>query len=164
MDHVEQGFNDEGTRVQRYPTQLNMIPPTSSHRKAGSVEVTLSFVTPITPTSMLRQSLPAGYVVIYVKGTFDVNVYVDVNGQWVSGDRGSRIVWDFLRSTPAKDQTPRPPLKMWTVRRETEQLLTEFGDRAEWGTLHFSGPDVRRTPSVGDVGPGSAEFRSDRDP
>ena len=33
-------------------------------------------------------------------------------------------------------------LKTWRVKRETEQLLTEYQDRGEWGTLHFSAPLV----------------------
>lgn len=32
------------------------------------------------------------------------------------------------------------PLKTWKIKRQTEQLLTEDADRAEWGTLHFTGP------------------------
>ena len=38
----------------------------------------------------------------------------------------------------------QPALKSWKFRRETEQQFTEWNDRAEWGTLHFTGPaDVR---------------------
>ena len=33
-------------------------------------------------------------------------------------------------------------LKTWKIRRETELLLSEERDQAEWGTLHFTGPSV----------------------
>ncbi len=33
-----------------------------------------------------------------------------------------------------------PPIKTWKVARSNEELLTEFGDHSEWGTLHFSAP------------------------
>jgi hypothetical protein len=70
-----------------------------------------------------------------------VDIYIDVNGQWVSGNRGSKIVWEL-------DQRPLDGMgkgfKTWQFRREVEQLFTEFQDRAEWGSLHFSAPaDVR---------------------
>ena len=129
-------------------TYLVPAPPTYAE-STEPLELILSFLSPITPTSTLRQSLPASYLTVHVKGSFDVNVYIDVNGQWVSGDRGSRVVWDLYRSeyTATDSQHSRSAkegdgLKTWTVRRETEQLLTENQDRAEWGTLHFSAPSV----------------------
>jgi hypothetical protein len=33
-----------------------------------------------------------------------------------------------------------PRLKRWKIKRTEEELLTEYQDRAEWGTLHFVGP------------------------
>ena len=35
-------------------------------------------------------------------------------------------------------------IKTWRVTRKVEQLFTEYRDRAEWGSLHFSGPSVSR--------------------
>ena len=77
---------------------------------------------------------------VHVSGGFNVDIYVDVNGQWVSGNRGSRIVWEFGQQQLGSGRG----LKTWKIRRETEQLLSEWRDQAEWGTLHFSAPsDVR---------------------
>ena len=98
----------------------------------------LSFLSPITPTSTLRQSIPASYLTVYVRGHFDVDIYVDINGQWVSGDRGSRIVWELEKHQLAEGKG----LKTWKVKREEELLLSEIADRAEWGTLYFSAPSV----------------------
>ena len=83
---------------------------------------------------------------VYVSGSFDVDLYVDVNGQWVSGDRGSEIVWDFGEQQLSEDKG----LKTWKIRRETEQLLSEVRDQAEWGTLHFSAPLVGLTHTFWD--------------
>lgn len=90
----------------------------------------------------MRQSIPAAYLTVHVKGSFNVNIYIDVNGQWVSGNRANKIVWQFQeRQAATADGTA---LKTFKVRRETEQLLTEFRDQAEWGQLQFSAPaDVR---------------------
>lgn len=76
---------------------------------------------------------------VHVKGGFNVDLYVDMNGQWVSGDRGSRIVWELGQQELGNSQKG---LKTWKVKRETELLLSEVRDQAEWGTLHFTAPSV----------------------
>lgn len=80
---------------------------------------------------------------VYVSGGFDVDIYVDINGQWASGDRGSQIVWDFDQQQLGGDKG----LKTWKIKRAKEQLFSEIRDQAEWGTLYFS------APSVGPSGP-----------
>ncbi|KAF7590514.1 hypothetical protein BBP40_002702 [Aspergillus hancockii] len=104
---------------------------------ASPLEITISFLSPITPTSTLRQSIPASYVTIHVHGDADVNIYMDVNGRWVSGDAGSKITWQY-DGIDIKDR--KPTLQRWQFKRESELLLSEIRDRAEWGTLHFTGP------------------------
>lgn len=70
-------------------------------------------------------------------GNVDVDIYVDLNGQWVSGDRGNKIVWE-LEHTAIEDGGHN--LKTWLFRREVEQVFTETRDQSEWGTLCFSAP------------------------
>jgi hypothetical protein len=98
----------------------------------------LSFLSPITPTSTLRQAIPASYLTVHVSGGFDIDVYIDLNGLWVSADRGNEIEWQLSHSQPSTSS--EKSLKTWKIKRTTEQLLTEYADRAEWGTLHFTGP------------------------
>ncbi|RYO93614.1 hypothetical protein DL766_010537 [Monosporascus sp. MC13-8B] len=105
--------------------------------KGTDLKITLSFLSPITPTSTFRQSLPAGYLTAFVEGSHDVSIYIDVNGEWVSGNRNNQIVWDFEKSTSKSSGTP---IKTWSIRRRDEQLLSEFYDHAEWGTIHVSAP------------------------
>lgn len=76
---------------------------------------------------------------MHVKGSFNVDVYVDLNGQWVSGNRGSFIQWELAEQKLGGSDAG---LKTWKVRRETELLFSEFRDQAEWGTLHFTAPSV----------------------
>ncbi|CZR66221.1 related to glutaminase A [Phialocephala subalpina] len=107
------------------------------------VEVILSFLSPITPTSTLRQAIPASYLTVHVSGSFDVDIYIDMNGLWVSANRGNEIVWELSQGSSSA-ATGKAPLKTWKVKRRNEQLLTEDADRGEWGTLHFTAPgDVR---------------------
>jgi hypothetical protein len=46
------------------------------------------------------------------------------------------VVWDFEHT----QLDGHHGLKTWKVKRETEALFTEIRDRAEWGTLYFTGP------------------------
>ncbi|KAJ5492959.1 glutaminase [Penicillium diatomitis] len=118
---------------------------------AKPLEVTVSFLSPITPTSTLRQSIPASYVSIDVQGDLDINVYMDVDGRWVSGDGNSQLYWewDSLSTETApkdkkRDHVESPGLQRWRIRRDSELDLSEIRDRAEWGTVHFTGPDDAR--------------------
>jgi len=126
-----------GAKYDASTTNLTYLIPGPS----DNLEILISFLSPITPTSTLRQSIPASYVTIYVKGSFNVDIYIDLNGQWVSGDRGNRVKWSMHESAFGKSGKG---LKTWRFKRETEQLFTEWNDRAEWGTLHFTAPGVSR--------------------
>ncbi|KAK6331174.1 hypothetical protein TWF696_003241 [Orbilia brochopaga] len=97
----------------------------------GGVEVTLTFTSPITVNDTMRQSLPAGYLAVDVSGDVDCEVYVDVNGLWVTGDRGSHIKWQMAE---------HGSLRSWKVTRSREEHFSEKWDRAEWGSLYFSAP------------------------
>ncbi|KAK4104979.1 DUF1793-domain-containing protein [Parathielavia hyrcaniae] len=106
-----------------------------------SARLTLSFLSPITPSSTLRQSLPGAYLTVTVEGCLGVNIYTDTNGEWVTGNRNNQVRWDLQRSFRSRmDDGTKTELKTWKVARLHEQLFTEFADRAEWGTMHFSGP------------------------
>lgn len=129
-------------------TNLTYSIPSPSFQN-GPLKITLSFLSPITPTSTLRQSLPAAYLTVHAEGAFDVNVYIDLNGEWVTGDRANDIEWTLDQTEPKRDTTSSVGLKTWRVNRRTQQLLTEFADRAEWGTLFFSAPqDVQHESGV----------------
>lgn len=67
---------------------------------------------------------------------------MDIDGRWVSGDTGSRINWDWDTVNVDSQKERKPSLQRWQIRRENELLLSEIRDRAEWGTLHFTGPAV----------------------
>jgi len=103
-----------------------------------SLSLTISLLSPITPTSSMRQSIPASYISIAVEGDFDVDLYMDVNGQWVSGNEDSKIKW-YLTDINFDDTVG---LQSWQVERAEEERFAEFNERAEWGRMHFTGPAV----------------------
>ncbi|KAK4204286.1 putative glutaminase [Triangularia verruculosa] len=122
-------------------TNLTYSIPGSS----SPLRLTLSFLSPITPSSTFRQSIPAAYMTVIAEGCFDVDVYTDLNGEWVTGNRDNTLRWELHEPAgQKKGNGTGTAVKTWKVARASEQLLTEFADRAEWGTLHFSAPaDVK---------------------
>ncbi|KAL1600663.1 hypothetical protein SLS60_007051 [Paraconiothyrium brasiliense] len=120
------------------------LPAPGTSHNVSSLNITLSFLSSITPTSTLRQSLPAAYVTVYVEGSFDVNIYMDVNGQWVSGFPDSQIDW-ALSQQEASGAVKG--LKTWTLKRRDQIVFAEEKDQAEWGQLHFTAPDDVRHES-----------------
>ncbi|KJR80362.1 uncharacterized protein SPSK_04957 [Sporothrix schenckii 1099-18] len=128
-------------------TNLTYLVPGPAEDK---LKVTLSFLSPITPTSTFRQSIPAAYLNVVVEGSFDIDIYLDVNGEWVSGNRDNQIQWG-IKEAKHKAKADKGffgdarmsshPIKTWTVSRVEQELFTEFADRAEWGTLYFSAPE-----------------------
>ncbi|KAF2719431.1 DUF1793-domain-containing protein [Polychaeton citri CBS 116435] len=145
LNNADEGYNISfptyvGANYDASTTNLSYTIPNPSSSHAAPLELVLSFLSPITPSSTLRQSIPASYVTAFVKGSFDIDLYIDLNGQWVSGDRGSDIVWEFADTSSESSKSKLPALKIFKVKRKIEQLFTEIGDQAEWGTLHFSGP------------------------
>ena len=70
-----------------------------------------------------------------------MDIYVDVNGRWVTGHEDT-VTWDLSYANLDGAGTM---MKTWNVRKEIEQLFTESNPggnaQAEWGTLHFSAAD-----------------------
>ncbi|KAH8887383.1 DUF1793-domain-containing protein [Thozetella sp. PMI_491] len=131
-----------GTHFDASTTNLTYSIPAPS-LGGTPLRLTLSFLSPITPSSTLRQSVPAAYLTVIVEGDFDIDFYIDLNGEWVSGNRGNEIRWELLErdySELERDARAQTHIKTWKIARSNEELLTEWADHAEWGTLHFSGP------------------------
>ncbi|KAK5726856.1 hypothetical protein LTR15_002746 [Elasticomyces elasticus] len=145
LDTKAEGYNVSypeyrGAVYDASTTNLSYVIPSGPGSDEG-VEVVLSFLSPITPTSTLRQSIPASYLSVHVKGKVDIDIYIDINGQWVSGNRGSEIEWSLTSSRPTSQST-KPTLKTWQIKRSQELLFTETNDQAEWGSLHFTAPST----------------------
>ena len=92
--------------------------------QAEAVDVTLSFLSPITPTSTLRQAIPAAYLEIHVQGSIDVSIYVDVNGQWVSGKSESLLEWSL-----AQQENPVTTPRLKDVASEASGRANPYRDR-----------------------------------
>ncbi|KAH8111927.1 DUF1793-domain-containing protein [Phellopilus nigrolimitatus] len=79
------------TAVQLTPTRTSYI------LNAGPVTVNATFLSPIEPTDLVRQSLPFSYFYLSVQSSdgqsHDVQLYSDVSGEWITGDSTLQANW-----------------------------------------------------------------------
>ena len=118
------------------------VTPTRSQfvlQQAG-VELDLTFLSPVEPGDLPRQSRPLSYVVATATSidgnNHDISVYLDISGEWASGSTGTVIGWNEQRysaggaSVISLNYAPTSP-----------RVLTENNDTAEWGTVVWSSQD-----------------------
>lgn len=70
-------------------------------------------------------------------GKTPLNVYIDVNGAWVTGNADTPIKWDH-----ADVNGSQPALEQWVVQPVIPKVYSETNDRPEWGELRLVAPKV----------------------
>lgn len=99
----------------------------------GGVRLEVTFLSPIDPSNLQRQSVPMSYITIHAASvdgkTHKVSVYLDVSGEWAHGDRTKPINWaqEVVGSQLALSFTPDAPTP-----------LAEQAEQASWGTVVFA--------------------------
>jgi hypothetical protein len=108
--------------------------------RAAGVELTVTFLSPVEPGDLRRQSLPLSYISATARsvdgGNHKVAVYVDISGEWASADTGRLITWDETRYAGGASN-----IISLTYTQTNPQVLVENGDTAEWGTIVLSSED-----------------------
>ncbi|KAH9913166.1 uncharacterized protein B0H18DRAFT_941756 [Fomitopsis serialis] len=65
--------------------------------EAGPMNVTLTFLSPIDPSDLLRQSLPFAYAALDFTSTdnqpHDIQLYSDITGEWLANNKGLQMSW-----------------------------------------------------------------------
>lgn len=99
----------------------------------GLVEMNITFLSPITPDDLKRQSLVSSYLHVEVTSidgaSHDVQLYADIAADWVSGDTDAIAQWDYGVADG---------VAYHKVYRQTQLLFSEIGDRAEWGYWYWA--------------------------
>ncbi|KAF2260386.1 glutaminase GtaA [Lojkania enalia] len=97
------------------------------------VSLKATFLSPLTPTDLKRQSLIFSYLHVEVSSLdgsdHDVQLYSDISAEWVSGDLGAVAQWEF--ETTGDVQYHR----VW---KQNQQMFSEVRDRAEWGNIYYA--------------------------
>jgi hypothetical protein len=109
--------------------------------QSSSVQITLEYLSPIEPGHLQRQSIPMAWVLVTARSidgaSHDVSLYLDVTGEWLSGDPSQPFTWAPV-SVPYRDGA----LQAWTMQLSQPQILTEIDDRAQWGMIILATPQI----------------------
>ncbi|KAJ5933262.1 hypothetical protein N7516_007751 [Penicillium verrucosum] len=92
---------------------------------AGTVAVTLDFLSPVSPSNYVRQSLPFSYLTVHVSEAHghDIQVYSDIDARWTGRESRSR-----------RDFGERDGLAFYSLTVEDAPLYAEADDMALWGS------------------------------
>jgi hypothetical protein len=105
--------------------------------KAGGVNLTITFFSPVDPLNLRRQSIPMSYVTVSAAandgGSHPVSLYMDVSGEWAHGDVGHGVTWA---------QQVLSGMQALTIQPASPGVLSEFGDQASWGTVIWATDNV----------------------
>jgi hypothetical protein len=103
--------------------------------QGGGVELSVDFLSPVEPGDARRQSIPMSYVRVSARSAdgaaHAVQIYMEITGDWASGDHSQEVVVARGDSTVART---------WTLALAKPQLLTEQHEFAAWGQVVWSTP------------------------
>ncbi|WP_079178259.1 glutaminase family protein [Streptomyces mangrovisoli] len=106
--------------------------------EAGGVQLDLTFLSPVEPGDLRRQSMPLSYLVADVRSAdgkaHDVSLYFDISGEWAHGDTGTKIGWDQEQLSGSGGTT----VTSLHFAPDSPGVLKEHGDMASWGTVVWS--------------------------
>lgn len=109
--------------------------------RGGGVQITLEYLSPIEPGDLERQAIPMAWVLVTAHSVdgapHDISLYLDVTGEWLSGDPTQEFTWAPV-SVPSSSGTTQA----WTMQLAAPQILAEIGERAQWGTMILATPQV----------------------
>ncbi|KAF8874083.1 hypothetical protein BD779DRAFT_1451181 [Infundibulicybe gibba] len=107
---------------------------------AGPMELEVTFLSPIEPTDLVRQSFPFTYIYLTANATdgrsHSVQFYTDITAEWVSGDQNTNVTWST---------TPNSDLIYHQAQRASPNPMQEINDQAEDATVYYAtanSPDV----------------------
>ncbi|QDS74726.1 hypothetical protein FKW77_000837 [Venturia effusa] len=105
---------------------------------AGKITMTITFLSPVNPDDMKRQSLTLSYMQVSVASkdgkSHDVQLYTDISAEWASGENDAVVEWKY---SEGEKQVYHQ------VYRQT-QILFDENDKpngngmANWGTVYYA--------------------------
>ncbi|EJD38414.1 DUF1793-domain-containing protein [Auricularia subglabra TFB-10046 SS5] len=99
---------------------------------AGPVTFVYTFLSPVNPTDLLRQSLPFAYMTVTAVstdgGSHSVQVYTDISAEWASGDNSKTVTWS----------TSQGGIFTHQVQLQTQSPFTEANDHIQHGSAFYS--------------------------
>jgi hypothetical protein len=103
---------------------------------AGGVRLVVTFLSPVEPGDLRRQSMPLSYLLAQAASTdgrsHHVSLYLDISGEWTYGDSGAQVTWAAESDSGIRSLSITPA---------SPQVLAEENDTASWGTVVWSTPE-----------------------
>ncbi|KAJ6085590.1 hypothetical protein N7499_005219 [Penicillium canescens] len=99
----------------------------------NKLEMNITFMSPITPSDIKRQSLVFSYLNVEVSSLdgqeHDVQVYADISAEWVSGDRSAIAEWEYGTTDG---------VAYHKVHRQTPLAFSQVNEQGEWGNWYWA--------------------------
>ncbi|KAI0910006.1 glutaminase GtaA [Ustulina deusta] len=131
MGAVPNSLNVNQTEFSYTSTRSNFV-----MNVGGKVEMSITFLSPVTPNDLKRQSLTFSYLDVGVHSldgaSHDVQLYADVSGEWASGNLNAVIEWDYGTSDGVA-------YHKFYLQNQTE--ISESSELPNWGTFYWSTGD-----------------------
>ncbi|KIJ70075.1 hypothetical protein HYDPIDRAFT_78948 [Hydnomerulius pinastri MD-312] len=109
-------------------TQSNFV------MSAGPVDLSASFLSPVEPTDLVKQSTPLSYLALSAVstdgGSHTVSVYTDISAEWASASDNTQTV-NWTSTTTGDVLTHQ-------VMLEDQQVFTEYNDFIMEGAAYYS--------------------------
>jgi hypothetical protein len=114
---------------------LEVTPTRSRFSLEGSgIRLTVEFLSPVEPGNLRAQAIPMSYVLVTASSIdhqpHDVQIYMDISGEWASGSSRQPIGW---ASTLVR--SPAGNLRAWTAYPSRPEPFAEQNQFAAWGTV-----------------------------
>ncbi|KAJ5124174.1 uncharacterized protein N7515_007999 [Penicillium bovifimosum] len=99
----------------------------------NKVQMKITFLSPVTPNDLKRQSLVFSYLNVEVSSLdgqqHNVQVYADISAEWVSGDRNAIAQWEYGTTDG---------VAYHKVHRQTQLAYSQNNEQAEWGNWYWA--------------------------
>ncbi|KAJ7498777.1 hypothetical protein FB451DRAFT_1015143 [Mycena latifolia] len=100
---------------------------------AGPVDLTITFLSPVEPNDLVKQSIPFSYMAISAVSTngasHSVQVYSDISAEWVSGDNSLTANWNSTTSGTVLTHQ---------VQLASPSVFSEISDHTQYGSAFYS--------------------------
>ncbi|KAK7061847.1 DUF1793-domain-containing protein [Favolaschia claudopus] len=104
---------------------------------AGPVDLTVTFLSPVEPNDLVKQSIPFSYMAVSAastdESTHSVQIYSDISAEWVSGDNSLLVDWN---------STTSGAILTHQVQLQTPNVFGEVNDHTQYGFAFYSTPNT----------------------
>ncbi|KAJ7062370.1 hypothetical protein C8F01DRAFT_129221 [Mycena amicta] len=99
---------------------------------AGPVDLTVTFLSPVEPNDLVKQSFPFSYISVVAASTdgasHSVQLYSDISGEWTSGSSSWTINWE----------TTKDAVLTHKVQLAAQAQYEEINDVTQYGAIYWS--------------------------